>query len=436
LLGDNAYESGTDAEYQTNFFDIYKDKALQQFVLWPAPGNHDYANGDPNRQNDHLIPYYDIFSVPTKGEAGGFPSYKKAYYSFDYANIHFISLDSYGNENAKRLYDTTGAQVAWLKKDLETNKLPWVIAYWHHPPYTMSSHNSDTEPELVQLRTDFIKMLERYNIDLVLCGHSHDYERSYLMKGHYGPEATFDSTIHRLSTSSAKYNGSPNSCPYLKSEPTQTKGTVYVVAGSAGKVGGYQAEYPHNAMYYSDVTHGGSMYLEITGNRLDAKFLCADGVIRDHFSMLKEVNKTSKISTTKGENVTLTASWTGNYVWSPGGERTKSISINAQNNASYSVSDSLNCLLDKFEITINTTSINIDETLPAINRDRLFVLKKDSNHEVYIFNKSIKAFVYDTNGKQVSSINNSKQLNTSNLPNGTYFVQTDSNERLKISIFR
>jgi hypothetical protein len=50
LLGDNAYDNGTDAEYQTKFFNIYQAKALKQYVLWPAPGNHDYANNS-TRQN-------------------------------------------------------------------------------------------------------------------------------------------------------------------------------------------------------------------------------------------------------------------------------------------------------------------------------------------------------------------------------------------------
>jgi len=68
---------------------------------------------------------------------------------------------------------------------------------------------------------------------------------------------------------------------------THNEGTVYVVSGSAGKLGGRQATFPHNAMYYSDDTHGGASILEISGNKLEFKWIGADGVIRDHFTMLK-----------------------------------------------------------------------------------------------------------------------------------------------------
>ena len=45
--------------------------------------------------------YYDIFTLPKFGEAGGVASGTEAYYSFDFGNIHFIVLDSMetaGNE--------------------------------------------------------------------------------------------------------------------------------------------------------------------------------------------------------------------------------------------------------------------------------------------------------------------------------------------------
>ena len=65
-------------------------------------------------------------------------------------------------------------------------------------------------------------------------------------------------------------------------------GTVYVVSGSAGKLGGMQKEFPHRAMYFSDATHGGVSYIEVTGERLSFKWICADGVIRDQFTIIKK----------------------------------------------------------------------------------------------------------------------------------------------------
>ncbi len=230
--------------------------------------------------------------MPTEGEAGGVPSHTQAFYSFDIGNIHFLSLDSYGKEqNSYRLYDTIGPQVQWIKKDLAANKNKgWVIAFWHHPPYTMGSHNSDEEEELVKIRENFIGIIERAGVDVVLNGHSHGYERSRLIQGHYGMEKTFDAKKHNLSSSSGKNDGTENSAPYTKTVKNN-KGTVYVLSGSAGKLGGKQAEYPHNAMYFSDADHGGSCVLDIQGNRLELKWICADGVIRDQFTMVKEQGK-------------------------------------------------------------------------------------------------------------------------------------------------
>jgi acid phosphatase type 7 len=292
LLGDNCYPDGTDAEFQSNFFNIYKDNLLKKYPLFPAPGNHDYHDIEFSAavaQKTHSVAYYQDFSVPENGESGGVPSHAKAFYSFDIGNVHFLSLDSYGKEdNQYRMYDTSGPQVQWIKKDLEANtNKTWVIAYWHHPPFTMGSHNSDNETELVRIRENFIRILERYGVDLVLCGHSHDYERSRLMKGYYGQDSDFDSAKYNISNSSGKNDGSQNSEPYVK-DSRQNEGTLYVVSGSAGKLGGRQTKYPHNAMYFSDETHGGASILEINGNRLDFKWICADGVIRDQFTMLKK----------------------------------------------------------------------------------------------------------------------------------------------------
>jgi hypothetical protein len=356
LLGDNAYSSGTENEFQASFFNIYRDGFLKQNPLFPAPGNHDYSNGSSTAQDNHNIPYYSMFTMPTNGESGGIPSNNEAYYSFDIGTVHFLSLDSYGEEDAgtTRLYDTLGAQVQWIKADLaaNTNK-GWIVAYWHHPPYTKGSHNSDTETELVRIRENFIKILERNGVDLVLCGHSHDYERSKLQKGHYGAETTFNATQHNVSTSSAIYDGSSNSCPYIKDSATGYQGTVYVVSGSAGQLGGTTSGYPHNAMQYSNATNGGSMILEVQGNRLDAKWICADGVIRDKFTMMKDVNKVDTTTVFSGVSDTLTASWTGTYAWNSGAT-TQSINIAPNADTLITVKDNTTstCLTDSHLINV------------------------------------------------------------------------------------
>ncbi len=256
-LGDNAYNNGTQAEYTTNFFEIYQNSIMIKSPLWPVAGNHEYANYI-NRQIDHNISYFDFFDPPTNGEAGGVPSNSEAYYSFDYGNIHFIALDSYIIEdNVYRLYDTLGGpQAQWLKQDLAATNKKWKIAYFHHPPYTMGEHNSDTELELIKIRENIVRILERSGVDLVLSGHSHSYERSKLMKDHFGNEASFDPALHNLSQSSGKYDGATNSCVYTKDSPVSSGGTVYAVVGSSGNLEAGQVGFPHNAMYYGNDQKG------------------------------------------------------------------------------------------------------------------------------------------------------------------------------------
>ncbi len=359
LLGDNAYNSGTDPEYQKNFFNIYKDNLLKKYPLFPSPGNHDY--NDLNKfkataQATHNVAYYQNFSMPTRGEAGGVASNTQAFYSFDIGNVHFLSLDSYGKEdNTTRLYDTLGAQVQWIKKDLEAFKnikRSWVVAYWHHPPYTMGSHNSDTETELVKIRENFIQVLERYGVDLVLCGHSHVYERSKLISGHFGMEASFNPAQNNVSNSSGLYDGSLNSCPYIK-DPITNKGTVYVVTGSAGAQKGQQKSYPHDAMYFSYNSLGGASMLEVEANKLTLKFIAADGEIRDQFVMMKDVNKTQTIKARKGEKLTLTPSYIGQYKWNNGSTNKTLVIMPKAGKTIYTVQDPYSCLKDTFEVIVS-----------------------------------------------------------------------------------
>jgi hypothetical protein len=359
LLGDNAYENGTDAQFQQNFFNVYKNDLLKHYPLFPAPGNHDYGNVDfratavPERMYE--LAYYQNFTMPVNGESGGLASHNPAYYSFDLGNIHFLSLDSYGKEeNAYRLYDTLSPQVQWVKKDLEANQNKgWLVVFWHHPPYSMGSHNSDKQSELVKIRQNFLRILERYGVDLVLCGHSHDYERSKLMKGYYGMEADFNAERHNLSSSSGFYDGSNNSCPYVK-DSVNDGGIVYVVSGSAGKLDEMsQEEFPHNAMPYSNNQIGGASILEVRGNRLDLKWICADGVIRDQFTMMKNVNKNTVLNIKRGQSVTLTASFTGKYQWNYKQLKTRSIMLTPPaGKSTYIVQDEFSCIKDVFHVNV------------------------------------------------------------------------------------
>lgn len=273
MLGDNAYTNGTDADYQAAVFDTYPDM-LRQTVLWPTLGNHDGISADSASQTG---PYYDIFTLPKNGEAGGLPSGTEAYYSFDYGNIHFICLES--NETSRA---PGGAMITWLQQDVLSTNQPWVIAFWHHPPYSKGSHDSDTEIELVEMRQNALPILEQGGVDLVLAGHSHSYERSFLLDGHYGLSTTFNNTMKK-DGGDGRIDGQG---AYRKpsSGPAPHEGAVYVVAGSSGQTGGGLLNHP--AMYLSLNTLG-SLVLDVNGRELDVKFLDSTGAFKDYFTILK-----------------------------------------------------------------------------------------------------------------------------------------------------
>jgi hypothetical protein len=273
MLGDNAYSNGTDAEYQAAIFDMYPT-ILRNAFLWPTIGNHDTA-GSSNPPAS--LPYYSIFTLPTNGEAGGLPSGTEDYYSFDRGNIHFVCLDSMTSDRS-----ATGAMATWLANDLAATAQDWIIAFWHHPPYSKGSHNSDTETQLVQMRSNILPILEDHGVDLVLTGHSHSYERSFLLDGHYGTSTTFTSSMIKDSGSGRPAQGGAYQKPTSGTAPHE--GAVYAVAGSSGQISGGTLNHP--AMFIS-LNQLGSMVLDVDGNRLDAKFLRETGAIDDSFTILK-----------------------------------------------------------------------------------------------------------------------------------------------------
>jgi len=319
----------------------------------------------------------------------------------------------------------------WLKQDLAANTQPWTVVYFHHPPYTKTSHNSDTETELINMRQRVVRIFERYKVDLVLNGHSHGYERSFLLNGHYGVESTFDPAIHALSTSSAKYNGTANSCIYVKNPTDILNGIVYVVAGSAGQLDGTSSGYPHNAMSYSDVSVGGAFFFEIEQNRLDAKWVCSDGVVRDQFTIMKNVNKTTNLTIPSGTPIQLDASWLGNYSWNTS-ETTRSITVSPTASATYTVTDGVTCLTDVFNINVSGAGRNLftEATIEATSNGSVKVIPTlvHKGQQITVTSRDImptEISLVDINGRLIRKFNSRQSfyIETSDLQNGIYFLR-------------
>lgn len=461
LLGDNAYTFGLDSEYQSGFFDKYDDDnigistsnhIMKQTPIMPCIGNHDYYQGGPISfpeismlENQNQLSsgpvtvinqfglansvsrilksnhYYDIFKLPTNGYKGKYSTSdntdKKAYYSYNHNNIHFVCLDSYGFYDNYMLFanmpnapntNTNNPQLQWLIADLNSNTQKWTIMYFHHPPYARSGgHYSDlTESDefiLKGIRENLVKYLDEknYKIDLVIGGHSHSYERSKLLKGHHSSENTYNPTIHNnpnlnpnlnsFATSSGSYN-SEGSCPYLKSsEITKAnEGIVYVVAGSSAQLqqsthsnpdgtnlkghlalNGAQFNIPNSSDRGTiQDQKGGSVYIEVKDNVLISKFIDEDGIVGDQFTIIKDVNITPpnvlQISETDGtdlQNITTPIDWPiptptykliNQYSGLVGTYSTTSIPVITPDiGAIYSITDQYGCVKHDFRFTFN-----------------------------------------------------------------------------------
>ena len=200
------------------------------------------------------------------------------YYSFDYANIHFVCLESVSDN----LRENDSPMWTWLTEDLMANDKDWTIAYWHHPPYTKGSHDSDDEDQLIEMRERALPILEDYGVDLVLSGHSHSYERSILLDGHYGDSESLSNGM-KIDDGNGQEDGDGL---YKKAGGGSTphEGTVYIVAGSSGKTSSGSLDHP---VMVTSMRQLGSVVLDIDGNRLDAKFIDDDGAIKDYFSIMK-----------------------------------------------------------------------------------------------------------------------------------------------------
>ena len=268
MLGDNAYDDGTDCEYQRGFFDMYPATIAQTAVM-PTIGNHD-------AQTDNGAPYFEIFTLPSGGHSGAPPSGTEAYYSFNYANIHFVSLDSETSDRS-----TSGAMYNWLMADLAASTQDWTVVYFHHPPYSKGTHDSDAPGLAMEdMREHFTPVFEMFGVDLVLTGHSHVYERSFPIRGHRGTSDTFLESM-KTDAGDGRTDGDGE---YRTPIGSTDHGVIYTVAGSSGKTRAAPLDHPVHYIAFSEL---GSLVLDFDDNILDVTFVSPNSDAVDYFSVVK-----------------------------------------------------------------------------------------------------------------------------------------------------
>lgn len=265
-VGDMAYSDGTDSEFTERFYGIYAD-IMAHTVCWPALGNHEAHTANSMDQSG---PYYEGYVLPAAGEAGGVISGTEAYYSFDRSNVHFVVLDSADSD-----LTAPSPMLDWLEEDLAATDQEWIVAYYHHPPYTKGSHDSDREGRHIDMREHATPLLERYGVDLVLGGHSHSYERSYLVEGAYDTPTTADG--HIVDPGDGRVDGDG---AYDMRGP----GAVYVVAGHGGT--GVSGPLGHPLMAH-DETVNGSVVIDVEGSSMTLHNIQLDGTESDWATLVK-----------------------------------------------------------------------------------------------------------------------------------------------------
>lgn len=149
-LGDIIYPDG-----ESRLADAYLFKPMETILknipFYPALGNHDWhVDPDKNFEKEWKLPN------------------NEHYYAFDYMNTHFIALDTREGE----LFDAK-KQIEWFENDLikSQKKYDWIFVYFHHNGKTCT-YKKDYQSVI-----NLYPLFSKYNVDLVLNGHAHTYER-------------------------------------------------------------------------------------------------------------------------------------------------------------------------------------------------------------------------------------------------------------------
>jgi hypothetical protein len=134
-------------------------------ITRPVLGNHETSWAD----------YFDYFNGPGALDGPAGPR-GKGWYSFDVGGWHVVAL----NSNCARVACTAGSeQEQWLRADLAAHPADCTLAYWHHPRFSSGHEGSHLEMQPLW------EALDDAGAEILLSGHSHDYER-FALQDRYG----------------------------------------------------------------------------------------------------------------------------------------------------------------------------------------------------------------------------------------------------------
>ncbi len=167
-LGDQMQDT-TKTSYLEGFFNR---ELLSKYPIAPINGNHDIA---PNSSN---LPHYtNTPNSKTEQEYRGINDY-----FFKYGNVLFVMLSLTDANLGEIDHDKTFERAIQMYPDYD-----WLVVCCHESIYGMhiyqyTAEKGDVLDYTYQIYKPYIDCLDKYNVDMVLTGHSHNYSRSYFMK--------------------------------------------------------------------------------------------------------------------------------------------------------------------------------------------------------------------------------------------------------------
>ncbi|MGI8697128.1 MAG: purple acid phosphatase family protein, partial [Mycobacteriales bacterium] len=154
-----------------------------RFRPWmPCAGNHEIESGNGPIGLSAYQTYFQLPSTETDAELRGL------WYSFTVGSVHVVSLqdDDVALQNGGDIYTrgySGGRQRAWLRRDLakarESRDIDWIVVCMHQVMISSSDANGSD----LGIRQALGPLFDEFGVDLVVCGHEHDYERSLALRG-------------------------------------------------------------------------------------------------------------------------------------------------------------------------------------------------------------------------------------------------------------
>ncbi|AGX45207.1 purple acid phosphatase family protein [Clostridium saccharobutylicum] len=191
---------------------------IQSMPLAEFCGNHDHQMGE----------YYGYhYNQPNISKLGSTKYGNDGDYWFTAGPVLFLVLDA--NNYGTADHDQFIAQAIKANPNAK-----WKVATWHQSAYSEANHNTKNEIEdpALTIRNTWTKMMDKYNIDVVLQGHDHYYTRTaQMLNGNVvEPNTGTPETLKNIGNESAPGTTNPNATYARKEYPnsvTNPKGTVY-----------------------------------------------------------------------------------------------------------------------------------------------------------------------------------------------------------------